>query len=174
MRRLSLVLLALPLLFFASCGGDDDGTAADRPAVGGDPAGREAGDPVSTDDPAGPDGAGASGSGTGRLEADAGTYEFEPTRCSIVDGEVGIAGPGSAPDGRPFFLDLEIGEGFANFMINVGAEDMFDASPDDPDDLINGEFVEQQVSGSTLTATLDLSTGDLSDAGQATLEVTCG
>jgi hypothetical protein len=72
----------------------------------------------------------SAGTQTGLLETSAGRYEFTPTTCAIYshDGvdDIEIQGPGTAPDGEKFFIELS---STANAMtIGLGVDGPFSNS----------------------------------------------
>jgi hypothetical protein len=160
---LSMTLFAAPLLVLGC--GDDDGGGAALPAADTEEA--------TPDEGAGDDQSGAaaeSGTRSGRVETDAGTYDFEPTTCAMEDDGAEMNGPGSDPDGGPVYVDIGVGEGFANLRIDVGTDQQFESS----DDIINGDDFEYTLSGSSLSGTASLSDGNMQPLGEATVEVDCG
>ncbi len=114
-----LVLPALLLVALAACGNDDNNGETAAPANGDDNAADDA--PVEIHDDASgmdddpleggePPAAAADGSGT--LEVDGITFEFDVVHCGFSPGETGnedvpfsLRGEGVTPDGEPFEVD---------------------------------------------------------------------
>lgn len=104
-----LVLLAAAWIGLAACGDDDDvGGAAAEPADESDEgSGSDDGD---AGDAAAP--LGSSAGGPGLVIIDGESYEFEIEFCSGSKERLArIAGPGTTPDGEPFWVEVRWGLG---------------------------------------------------------------
>lgn len=106
-----LVLIVLSL-FLAACGDDDavGGNAADTPVGSSDASADDSSDQGGGDDES--DGDAAVVEGTGVVTIDGEPYEFTVEFCEGADGSlVRIAGPGTTPDGEPFWVEARWGLG---------------------------------------------------------------
>jgi len=109
------------------------------------------------------------------VTTDAGVYRFEPATCTIYEGELEIAGPGTAPDGTPVHVDLSAGDGYANLRIDIGTNDPFVSSDEILTTVELIDDLDYQVSGSTITGTASLADGTgTATRVQATVDVDCG
>jgi hypothetical protein len=168
MHRICIALLTAGLLLTVACG--DDGESEAGPGVEIETPVGDDGDTGDDGDPPPPEDTPAGADRSGRLDTDAGVYEFDATTCVIYEDEFEINGPGTAPDGTPVYVDFSAGDGYGYLRIDVGVSEQFESS----DDIINGDDFEYTLSGSSLSGTASLSDGNMQPLGEATVEVDCG
>lgn len=147
--RFLLLLVAL-CVALAACGGDDGDASDDAGAADGS---ATTSDDQMEDDDAGDDedadgGDSGAAEGTGVVTIDGDDYDFTVEFCEGGEGSlVRIAGPGTAPDGQPFWVEVRWGLGGpVATQLGVGVTDPSAGSEGDPHFYNSLDDGEQYVS----------------------------